>query len=348
MNQITNVQLKTPYLVFLGDVTEMLYAKTGAGIVQWCPEAVVGQIRLPGCSIDLGVPELSIQNAVLAGARSLIIGVAPMGGGIGANWSKVLNEAAAMGMDIVSGLHTDLAETPGLVETASASGAALINVRRAPPRLPIGTGEKRTGLRLLTVGTDCAVGKKYSALALVKAMREQGMQATFRATGQTGIMIAGSGIPVDSVVSDFICGAAEVISPANHKEHWDVIEGQGSLFNPSYAGVSLGLLHGSQPDALVVCHDATRTQISTCKQYELPSIRECIALNLQCARLTNPKVRCVGICVNTSGLAPHKRTAYLQALTQETGLLCVDPLTDGCASIVDEIQRVWHGQAELA
>ena len=135
-------------------------------------------------------------------------------------------------------------------------------MRQPPNNFKVGTGEKRAGKRLLTVGTDCAVGKKYTALAIEKTLRARGVDANFRATGQTGIFISGRGIAIDSVIADFIAGAAEWLSPANQPEHWDIIEGPGSLFNPAYAGVTLGLVHGSQPDALVICHDARRTRIS--------------------------------------------------------------------------------------
>jgi uncharacterized NAD-dependent epimerase/dehydratase family protein len=168
-------------------------------------------------------------------------------------------------------------------------------------------------------------------------MKARGINADFRATGQTGIMIAGQGVPIDTVVADFIAGAAEVVSPANAEDHWDIIEGQGSLFNPSYAGVSLGLLHGSQPDAIVVCHDPTRDVIDTARHLPLPSVAECIDLHLRCARVTNPNVCCVGVCVNTSGLDSKSRTSYLAELSAELNLPCIDPIQDGCDAIVDKI-----------
>jgi len=189
------------------------------------------------------------------------------------------------------------------------------------------------------VGTDCAIGKKYSALALAEAMCEAGMNASFRATGQTGIMLAGEGIPIDAVVADFISGAAELVSPDNDVNHWDVIEGQGSLFHPGYSGVSLGLLHGSQPDAFVLCHDATRTAVSGWEHYDLPSIREAIDLHTIMGQRTNPNIRCVGISINTSQLPTTERTSYLAGLSEETGLPCVDPLIEGCGAIVEHIKR---------
>jgi uncharacterized NAD-dependent epimerase/dehydratase family protein len=228
-----------------------------------------------------------------------------------------------------------------VVAAAAESGARLIDVRIPPKNLPVGTGLKRSGKRVLMVGTDCAIGKKYTALALDQAMREAGINSTFRASGQTGIMIAGEGIPIDTVVADFISGAAELLSPANDEDHWDVIEGQGSLFHPGYSGVSLGLLHGSQPDAIVVCHDATRTRVSGWDHYPLPSIRECIDLHLQAGRRTNANIQCAGISVNTSALPPQERKAWLKNLSDETGLPCIDPILDGCGAIVRHLIKLF-------
>uniref|UniRef100_UPI000A9C093C NAD-dependent epimerase/dehydratase family protein n=1 Tax=Stenotrophomonas pictorum TaxID=86184 RepID=UPI000A9C093C len=158
----------------------------------------------------------------------------------------------------------------------------------------------RSGKRVAMVGTDCALGKKYTALALARTMRGQGIDADFRATGQTGIMIAGAGIAVDAVIADFIAGAAECISPAD--DHWDLIEGQGSLFHPAYAGVTLGLLHGSQPDGLILCHDPQRTHLVSWPDYAVPELAVARDLYLQAARLTNPGARLVGVSLNTFGM----------------------------------------------
>jgi uncharacterized NAD-dependent epimerase/dehydratase family protein len=280
---------------------------------------------------------MTIDEAIANGVKSLIIGVAPVGGTVPEQWWKVMEQAASKGLDIVCGLHLKLSDNPAVVAAASESGAQLIDVRVPPKNLPVGTGIKRTGKRVLMVGPDCAIGKKYSALALNQAMQDAGMKSTFRATGQTGIMIAGEGIPIDAVVADFISGAAELVSPDNDPDHWDVIEGQGSLFHPGYSGVSLGLLHGSQPDAIVICHDATRTVVSGWEHYPLPSVRECIDLHLQVGRRTNAKIQCAGISVNTSMLPLPQRKAYLDQLSEETGLPCVDPLIDGCDAIVQNI-----------
>ncbi len=336
-NGLCRLTIRSPYLIFLGDTREIVDAKTGSGLVQWCPEKVAGQLRFDGCPVDLGIPDLSIDQARAQGVKSIVIGVAPTGGTISRRWIATLVQAAAAGLDVVSGSHRRLEEFPELVAAAKSSGARLVNVRTPADHLPVATGEKRSGRRLLTVGTDCAIGKKYSALSITQCMKARGISTSFRATGQTGIMIAGQGVPIDTVVADFVAGAAEVLSPANADDHWDIIEGQGSLFNPSYAGVSLGLLHGSQPDAIVVCHDPTREVIDTARHLPLPSVAECIDLHLRCARLTNPDVRCVGVSVNTSGLDAERRVSYLADLSAELGLPCIDPIQDGCDAIVDRV-----------
>lgn len=339
MDKLTTCDLKAPYLIFIGDMDELSFAKTGAGIIEWRPERVAGQLRFAGNDLDLGVADMTLDEAVALGVKSIVIGVAPIGGTIGDDWVRVLEDAARRGLDVVSGLHIRLEDFAGLRAAAEEGGAALINVRSPSPDLPVGNGVKRTGRRILMVGTDCAVGKKYSALALTKAMEDDGIEASFRATGQTGIMIAGTGVPVDTVVADFISGAAEVVSPDNTPGHWDVIEGQGSLFNASYSGVSLGLLHGSQPDALVVCHDPAREYIGSCPHIKVPSVAECIDLNLRCGRIVNPDVMCIGVSINTSGLAQAERTPYLEALSKELGLPCVDPLVEGCGPLVEALKN---------
>ncbi len=341
MTTLTSVKLEAPYLILIGDLTDPTNAKTGMGIVDWRPELVAGQLRFDGCTVDMGVPDMSVADAAAAGVKSLLIGVAPIGGVIPDSWWPSIEEAAAAGLDIICGLHFKLSEFPKLVAAAEISGARLIDVRNPPKHLPVGTGIKRSGKRVLMVGTDCAIGKKYTALALDHAMHKAGMKSDFRATGQTGIMLAGEGLPIDSVVADFISGAAELISPANEPDHWDVIEGQGSLFHPGYAGVSLGLLHGSQPDALVLCHDATRKVVSGWEHYPLPSIADAIEQHLLMGKRTNPDIQFVGISVNTSKLPAGERQAYLDQLSNQTGLPCVDCMIDGCGAIAERIQQAF-------
>jgi uncharacterized NAD-dependent epimerase/dehydratase family protein len=335
---VSVTRLQTPYLVFLGAVRNPLDAKTGRGLKDWRPEQCVGQLRLPGCTVDLGLPDMTPAQAARAGARSLVIGIAPVGGGVHPDWMDTLVEALESGLDLVSGMHSRLGSEPRLEQAARKHGRKLVDIRIPPRDIPIASGKRRQGKRMLMVGTDCCVGKKYSALALHRGMTDRGMNATFRATGQTGILIAGEGIPMDAVVSDFLAGAAEILSPENHPDHWDVIEGQGSLFHPAYAAVTLGLLHGSQPDAMVLCHDASRTEIDEYPGFPIPPLNYCMQQYLAAARVTNPGARFVGISVNTSGLDPKERDAYLESAGADTGLPCADPILDGVDSLLVALQ----------
>lgn len=329
--------LRGPYLIFVGDEARLSYAKTGRGLADWRPERCRGQLRLAPGAADLGLPDLTLAEAAAAGVGSLVVGTALVGGSIPETWVDTLAAAARAGIDIVAGLHSRLDSIPALVAAAASGGARLVDVRTPPAALPVGTGRKRSGRRLLTVGTDCALGKKYTALQLERDMRGAGLDADFRASGQTGIMIAGAGIPIDCVVADFISGAAELLSPANAAAHWDVIEGQGSIFHPGYAAVSHGLLIGSQPDAFVVCHAAGRTQIEGWPHMPLPGIGEVIERTLAIGALTNPAIRCVGISVNTAALPQGQRRDYLAQLAERYRLPAVDPLLTGTAAIVDRL-----------
>ena len=332
--------LRHPYLLFVGDARDPLAAKTAAGVLQWRREWCLGQVRFDGCRAELDVPVVEVEEGAAAGAGTLIIGVANAGGFIPESWIDTLVRAMEAGLDVASGLHDRLEDIPRLRETAEARGRVLFDVRHPRRTFGVGTGAPRRGKRLLTVGSDCSVGKMYASLAIEREMRGRGINADFRATGQTGIFIAGDGVSVDAVVADFISGATEWLSPANESDHWDVIEGQGSLFHPSYAGVSLGLLHGAQADALVMCHQPKRPHMRGLPGRPLPDLAECIAANETAGRLTNPAVRCIGVAVNTSGLAPSEAERYLAGLEDSLSLPCVDPLTTGVAALVDRLLRV--------
>ena len=323
--------LPGPYLLFLGDVVDPGFAKTAFGLRDWAGERCVGEWSLPGARVSTGLRAMTPADAVRAGARSLVIGVANAGGVIPASWAAALAQALAAGLHLVSGMHHRLADVPGLAEAAAAKGMRLIDVRTPPTDLVVARGVRRPGKRLLTVGTDCALGKKYTALALARAFAARGVNATFRATGQTGIMIAGHGMPIDAVVADFVAGAAELLSPAAAPDHWDVIEGQGSLLHPAYAGVSLGLLHGSQPDAFVVCHDPTRAGILGYEWMPLPSIEAVIAQTVALGRVTNPDIRCVGVSLNTGRMDEGAAAAEIARTADRLGLPAADPLRGGAA-----------------
>ena len=325
------LRLPSPYLLFLGDVTEPGYAKTAFGLRDWARERCVGEFASAGCTVSTGLSRFTPREAHARGARSLVIGVANTGGVLKPNWVPSLLAALEAGLDIVSGMHSRLRESRELKAAAERLGRQLIDVRQPPAGIPVATGRKRSGKRLLTVGTDCALGKKYTALALVAAFRERGVKADFRATGQTGIMIAGSGLPMDAVVADFLAGAAEILSPDADPGHWDVIEGQGSLSHPAYAGVSLGLLHGSQPDVIVLCHEPGRSHLLGYPGFPTPSLADAIALNLKSGALTNPSIRCGGVSFNTSAMSAADADAAMQKASQALGLPVADPMRGGPA-----------------
>ena len=320
--------LPQPYLLFLGDTTELAYAKTAHGLRDWAGDICVGEWSC-GATVSTGLPLLSPAEARARGARSLVIGVANPGGFIPDGWMASLLEALEAGLDLISGMHMRLADVRPLAAAAARLGRRLIDIRTPPPNIPVASGRKRTGKRLLTVGTDCALGKKYTALALARAFVARGVDADFRASGQTGIPIAGGGIPMDAVIADFEAGAAELLSPAGPAQHWDVIEGQGSLFHPAYAGVSLGLLHGSQPDVFVVCHEPGRTRMLGYPDFALPDIEEVIDMTVRLGRRTNPAIRCVGVSLNTARLdADVVRQLCLQE-SRRLDLPVADPMRGG-------------------
>src|SRR5690606_17724829 len=234
-----------------------------------------------------------------------------------------------------SGLHNRLTDVPELVAAAERNGTRLIDVRVPQHAYPIADGRKRSGKRCLAVGTDCSVGKMYTALAMERTMRERGMKASFRATGQTGILITGSGVPVDAVVADFMAGSIEWLTPDNDPDHWDVIEGQGSLFHPSFSGVTMALIHGGQPDALVLCHAPTRTHMRGLPHYALPSLEALRDLALATARIVNPDVRVTGVSVNTAALSDDEANACLAEIEARMGLPTVDPFRHGAGRLVD-------------
>lgn len=329
--------LEQPYLLFLGDAPDQLAAKVAQGIRDWNPDAAVGQFRMPGCKADMGLPDLSLDDAIAAGAKTLVVGVANRGGLISPAWIAVLKDALVKGMDLASGLHNLLRDEPELVAVAKAAGRTLHDVRIPSVKYPIASGVRRTGKRVLAVGTDCSVGKMYTALAMTAEMEKRGMKASFRATGQTGILITGGGVPLDAVIADFMAGSIEYLTPNNDADHWDVIEGQGSLFHASYSGVTLALIHGGQPDALILCHEPTRTHMRGLPDYALPSLPALRDAALMMARVVNPDVKVIGIAINTKAMAEDEAIAYLAKVEVEMGLPTTDPVRMGVSRLVDAL-----------
>lgn len=320
--------LKTPYLLFLGDAADQLAGKVAQGVKDWRPEHCVGQFRQPGCNADMNIEDLTIAQAIERGAKTLVVGVANRGGVISDSWLTVFEEALNAGMDIASGLHNLLVDEPRLIALAEKTGQSLIDVRVPQHDYPIANGVIRTGKRCLAVGTDCSVGKMYTALALEKSLKKQGTSATFRATGQTGILITGNGVPLDAVVADFMAGSIEWLTPDNDVDHWDIIEGQGSLFHASYSGVTLALIHGGAPDALILCHEPTRDHMRGLPGHSLPSLEQLRDMSLSLAHVVNPDCKVIGVSVNTAALSDDEANTLLSDIESKMGLPTVDPFRD--------------------
>lgn len=329
--------IPSPYLLYLGHSQDPADIKTSRGLAVFRRRDCVAEFRHDDCPLTLNLPRMTIPQAAAAGAKTLVLGIALAGGRLSEALITDAHAAIAAGMNVASGLHQRLRDQPVLRDAAAAAGVALFDVRDPPADLPVGKGHARAGKRLLTVGTDCSTGKMFTALALTAALRARGIAADFRATGQTGILIAGSGVPLDAVVADFISGAIEELSPARADGGWDLIEGQGSLFHPSFAGVSTGLLHGAQPAALVLCHDPSRPHMRGLPHYPMPEVAACIEENLRVARLTSPNVIAVGIALNTSSIAEDEARRLCETTARETGLSCTDPHRFGAEAIVERL-----------
>ena len=329
--------IPAPYLLYLGHSADFIGIKTSRGLATFRRQDCVGEFRYDDCPLTLDLPRLTMAEGAAAGAKTLVLGIANSGGSMGADLITDALAALEAGMNVASGLHQRLRDEPRLVKLAESKGLQLFDVRDPPADLKVGNGYARPGRRLLTVGTDCSVGKMYTTIAIADALKARGIKADFRATGQTGILIAGAGVPIDAVIADFISGGIEMLAPAREDDGWDVIEGQGSLYHPSFAGVSTGLLHGAQPEAIVMCHDPSREHMRGLPGRKLPCLKECLETNLQVARLTSPDVRAVGVCLNTSGLAPEEARDLCRMTEAALGLPCTDPIAFGVDAILDEL-----------
>ena len=340
--------IAAPYLLYLGHSDDEVGIKTSRGLAVFRRDDCVGEFRHDDCKLTLGLPRMGFAEAVAAGARTLVLGIANAGGKLGDALVGDAIAAVEAGLDVASGLHQRLRDEPALAAAAKRCGRTLHDVRDPGGDIPIGNGKPRAGRRLLTVGTDCSVGKMYATLCLERGLKQRGITATFRATGQTGILIAGGGVPLDAVVADFISGAIEQLSPSRDDDGWDLIEGQGSLFHPSFAGVSTGLLHGAQPDALVLCHDPVRPHMRGLPHYPMPGLAETLEANLNVARLTNPSVQAVGVALNTSKLARAEAERLCAETSDALGLPCTDPFAMGVEPIIDWMMQCFEPSPRAA
>jgi len=332
--------IKTPYLLFLGDAPDALAAKVAQGIKDWRPENAVGQLRMDGCKADLGIEDLALEEAYARGARTLVIGVANRGGVISDAWKTVLRDALESAFDLASGLHKLLRDEADLRELAAALGRELHDVRVPSIQYPIANGKRRSGKRVLAIGTDCSVGKMCTGLAVDRDMRARGLKSTFRPTGQTGILITGDGVPLDAVAADFMAGAVEWLTLPNDDDHWDIIEGQGSLFHASYSGVTTALVHGGQPDALILSHEPTRPHIRGLPDYALPSLEDVRDVGLRLAQVVNPQCKVVGVSINSQHMTDQASTDYCAEIEARIGLPTVDSFRHGAGRLVDALEAM--------
>ncbi len=324
-------------------------AKTAIGVLRYAPFRVVAVIDSTRAGTDAarhlgvggGVPVVaSVDEARALGAEALLIGTAAAGGRIADEFRPHLARALECGLSVWSGLHERVLSDPALADAARRGNATVRELREPPADLPIGGHRvRRAGAAVvLTVGTDAAVGKMTVALEIVAALGRAGTRAAFVPTGQTGIAVAGWGISVDAVVADFIAGAAEqMVCDAAERADVVVVEGQGSLSHPGFSGVTLGLLHGSAPDVMILCHDPAREFVKGFERERLPlrSLAECVAMYEEAAAWRmppgGPRARVAAVAVNTSALSADEARRATERAARETGLPAADPIREGAA-----------------
>jgi uncharacterized NAD-dependent epimerase/dehydratase family protein len=358
---------ETPLAVLADGCFGESQSKLALGVIrygEWPITAVIDASRagqtvrqVTGLPCDAPIVS-SLTEALSTQPKALLIGTAPAGGILPEAWREIIAQAIRQGLHIINGLHFFLTEEPDLVTLAQQHGVKLWDVRD-----PEAYGRHRfqvinyqqprpKNLRVITmVGSDCAVGKMHTALELYAHSRECGQSSRFLATGQTGILIAGRGVPLDRVIGDFMAGAIEVclqeeiesLPTHTNENHWVFVEGQGSLLHPAYSGVTLSLMHGSNPDAMILCHKAEQTHIRNYPQVKIPPMRELIAQYEQAAawvRQTGEAPASVaGIAVNSSALSEPEAQRYLNRLADETGLPVTDPVRYGVGSLFEALNR---------
>ncbi|MFI5273893.1 MAG: DUF1611 domain-containing protein [Ktedonobacterales bacterium] len=329
-------------------------AKTAVATLRYSTDTVVAVIDRANAGRDVasalgepgglgaGVPVVAdLRDALTYDPDTLLIGIAPIGGLLPEAWRAQLLAAIEAGMEIISGLHMFLDDDPELARAAHDHGARLWYVRRPPAALALRIREDlphRAGSHVIAFcGTDCNVGKMTAAVEFDLAARQRGLSSVFVATGQTGILLAGDGVPADRVISDFLPGAIEgVVVPAAAEHDWVWVEGQGSLLHPAYSAVTLGLLHGAAPDALILCHEAGRTHIRHYERRAIPPLARVRQIYEQAAGWLHPAA-VVALVLNTQHLGEHEAREALAAATEETGLPADDPVRFGSRRLLDAV-----------
>jgi uncharacterized NAD-dependent epimerase/dehydratase family protein len=322
-------------------------AKTAICVVRYQPEEVVAVLDrdLAGqtCAEVMGtggaIPFVaSLGEAPTANA--LLIGIAPPGGKIPAVWRPIILEAIARGLTVISGLHDFLRDDAEFSQAAAEHGVRLIDLRDNQER-DVASGQPfREGcLRIHTVGNDCSCGKMVASVEVAQGLRRAGLDAAFVATGQTGIMVAGEGCPIDRVICDFLSGAAEKLVLNNQHHEVILVEGQGSLYHPRYSGVTFGLLHGLKPDGLIFCYELGREVISDMQHVSLPPHAQAIEFYETCAKVMHP-CRVIGVAVNGQRFPDHEVVAECERVAGELGLPACDVIRQGPQKLVDAVIRL--------
>jgi uncharacterized NAD-dependent epimerase/dehydratase family protein len=339
------------YLIIADGDFGPMTSKTANSVIRYHPERTVAVLdrQQAGRTVEdvlgfgAGIPIVATMREGLAlGPTAVLIGIAPKGGQMPLEWRAWIGEALDAGCDIWNGLHNFLADDPMLAAKARAKGRTLHDLRRPPPDLPIASGLAKTvdPLVILTVGTDCNVGKMTAQLQLARKLNERGVRTRFVPTGQTGIMIEGWGIAVDAVVADFIAGAAERLTlEGSRNADVVLVEGQGSINHPGYSGVTLGLLHGSCPDAMILCHQSSRQYIGDYREaawLRIPPLAEYVRLYQSIGAAVHP-TRVIGISLNTYDLSDVEARRACERAQQETGLPATDPVRYDSAPLVNAI-----------
>jgi uncharacterized NAD-dependent epimerase/dehydratase family protein len=318
------------------------FGKTARGVIRYRPEDIVAILdsARPGETQD-GFPVVgSVADAAPYQPTTALVGVATQGGRFPPAWREVLQDSIRAGLDLENGLHEFISEDPELVSLAREHGVELRDLRKPPPGLNVPTGGNLThgATTILTVGSDCAIGKMTVSLELDREARRRGVRSEFIPTGQTGIAIAGWGIAVDAVVSDFIAGAAEQLVLEGVRRGGDLllVEGQGSLLHPAYSGVTLGLIHGSAPHGYVLCHMAGETSVDGDERFPIPPLSELVTLHERISLLARPAT-VHAIALNTRNLGDDEAHEAIDAAEAETGLPADDPVRFGSGKLVDAL-----------
>ncbi|GIX07181.1 MAG: hypothetical protein KatS3mg115_1584 [Candidatus Poribacteria bacterium] len=352
--RIQSVDLSQERIALLAEKTfGVLESKLAAALIRYRGDQVVcvidsqhaGKKAAEVIGIGGEIPIVgSLEEALRYEPSVLILGIAPPGGRLPQEWRGWIVRALEAGLSVMSGLHTFLAEDAEFAALARKTGARIWDVRRPPDDLPVGAMRalEIPAKRILTVGSDCRVGKMVAALEMDREAQKRGIRSAFCATGQIGIMIAGSGIAVDAVVSDFVSGATEMILLERYQTtgaEWLFVEGQGSIQHPSYSGVTLGLLHGSLPEAMILCHHASRRHVARFEGLPIPPLVELIAMYETAAAWLVP-AKVVGIALNTFDLDESQARRAVRQAAEETGLPATDPVRFGAGVLVDALQEV--------